>query len=178
MHNHNSTGSTAKTDWVSRCCIIDILPDMMNVTWEAVEVFGCRRTLRYDLDVYNIKYGQKVLSYTTTGLSYFTPSVLNCSTGYKWCIRSKNEMGASTWNCELVVETNSTVPQRVCSMSVVEVNAVSIQLQWEPPCNLCGGTDIKYDVKIKKKMEEQFHLPYLVVHRHSTLFQLLIVSQV
>ena len=76
------------------------------------------------------------------------------------------------------METNSAAPQRVCSMSVAAVNAVSIQLQWEPPCNLCGGSDIKYDVKIKKKMEEQFHLPYLVVHRHSTLFQLLIVSQV
>ena len=72
-----------------RAVASSILPDMMNVTWEAVEVFGCRSTLRYDLDVYNIKYGQKVLSYTTTGLSYFTPSVLNCSTGYKWCIRSK-----------------------------------------------------------------------------------------
>ena len=134
-----------------RAVVSSIFSDMINVTWEAVEVFGCRRTLRYELDVYNIDFGQKVLSYTTTASSYFTPSVLNCSTGYKWCIRSKNAMGASPWNCELVVETNSTVPQRVCSMSVVEVNAVSIQIQWEPPCNLCGGTDIKYDVKIKKE---------------------------
>jgi hypothetical protein len=127
-----------------------IKANSMNISWiPVVNTGGCDNSLKYDFEGTDVSYGRKIVTANGLIANSIVPSSLNCSSSYRWCVRSKTEIGTSSWNCGLVAKTLSAPPSKVCGLSVASVNPVSIEIKWKPPCDTCGGTTLAYDVKIQ-----------------------------